>query len=376
MSNILFTGIDKDTTLGIDTSSVNVPKDQPFRGFHSIPHINNDDVHVIHFQHDSGGSGESHATGVRYGYWFAKGNYYVVYDDTLEIYLMREERDEQRYQAALSDAVSRGLVSEFPRIDEGNVWGQLSSEITWPMIESITPQSEDMKCDGTYAYVETSLVTAEESALLQKTLDVGNSTQPGSYENNAAEGSFSYTPIKFMSRAAIRPGHEMQDFHDKSFYLNDVILPQYMHNQWSRYIGELQYSFLNMLLLGNYGSSLQWHAMIDLVCRSSAVSTTRMAQLDTLVHAQIEILPQEYRDTLLSETMWQEAMGESLQHNNMPLTKSALQASGLLPRETDAGTADTVEWDSDGEGARYLNIEGSDSDADDGPVVVSRVTYR
>ncbi|GMM55455.1 U5 snRNP complex subunit [Maudiozyma humilis] len=370
MSNILFSDLDHATTLGIDTLSINVPADRPLGGIRDIPHANDTDVHVIHFQHGGAQSGSSG----RYGYWFARGNYYVVYDASLESYVLREERDPQRYAAALRAAEARGGVGAYPRVDAGEVlWCELSSELTWPVVQSLTRQSPERTQEGRCVYVETGLVTAEESALLQRVLH--------SEESNVnPDGGFEYTPIRFMSREAIRPGHEMEDYGDKSHYLNAIVLGQHMRGEWTRYIAELQYAFLNMLLLGNYGSSLQWHALVDLVCRSAAVPAERVTALDALVSAQLHVLPQEYRDTLLNEGMWVHAVQRSLQREHLPLTREALRTCGISPAEGGENEDDNEDNDDaypDTQSAQYLNIEGpSDSEDEDGPVVVSRVTYR
>jgi len=253
MSNILFTNIVVDVIIGIDLGSFHVVKDQPFKGIVNIPHVNDTDLHVIHFQHvvknqDQNETNED--SGLRYGYWITHGSYYVVYNEGQELYEIFQEDDSVKYELAMKDYIERNMVSEYPKIDEGNRWGILSNKINWPLVKTIVFPKYRHGKEERFVFVDSSMTTWEENELLRRTLIKDghyNSDNDGDNDgDNDKNRLFHYSPIKFKSKEAMRDDYKMEDFQDKSYYFNEIIIKQKFKGKEFNYIGELQYSYLNM----------------------------------------------------------------------------------------------------------------------------------
>ncbi|CAI4056028.1 hypothetical protein SUVZ_02G0430 [Saccharomyces uvarum] len=311
MNSIPFTCIPIEVTIGIDQYSFNVEANQPFQGIKDIPI---DHVHVVHFQHVDDSS-------MRYGYWFdgRTGNYYIQYDFNDGIYKMVEEENNSKFENIVRDYKERQMMISYPRIDEDDTWCNLTEFVRMDKIRELIKQSENK-----FSYVDSSMTTLQENELLKSSLQKAGSTMESENEDEYAH-CFDYTVTKFKSREAIRPGHEMEDFLDRSYYFNVVMLQGAFQNSFDAYFGELQFAFLNAMFFGNYGSSLQWHAMVELICSSSSVPNIMLNKLDDLLYFQIKTLPEQYSDILLNEHVWNTCLYSSFQKQNLLNTKGIME---------------------------------------------------
>ncbi|KAG0669108.1 hypothetical protein C6P45_004049 [Maudiozyma exigua] len=381
MSNILFVDITIEVTIGIDLGSFHVRQNQPFKGIVNIPHIKNDSMHVIHFQH--GSTTENDNGGLRYGYWFSQGNYYIKYNETEELYEMFQEIDNDKYNLNMQEYLNRNMVSEYPRIDEENNWGTVTDEVNWSLVNKIVDNGT-LKEQKHIKYVDSSMTTLEENEVLQKKLNRG-STETKS-NNLPHENVFRYTRIQFKSNKAIRSTHRMEDYNDKSYYLNNIIIRDDMKGQISQLVGELEFSFINSIIFGNYGSSLQWHNIIELLFRSSKVNTNIINKIDEIVSRQLTILPSGYKDILINETLWQAFFQGSFQGSfqmaNVPRIRQKLIENHIIEENNTQKMVDDQEQDEQEEyideaennNTYYHNIDSSDDD-EDGPTIVGGIYY-
>ncbi|AAS54866.2 AGR376Wp [Eremothecium gossypii ATCC 10895] len=337
-----------DTVIGIDRYSFTLRQGQPFHGFKAIPR--HQPFHVIHFQH-----GED---GVRYGYWLsAADDSYIAlsYSADQEQYVPEEQPAcEPHLVTEKRLAACQQLMVSYPKVDEDDMWHQLTQYMRWADMRRWVDEGGS---GAPFAYVDSSVTTAEENSMLNAALARTPSTRP---RDCLEQHMLRYTPIHFKSTAAIRPDHRMQDYLDRSFYLNHVILPHYHDNSFASLLGELQFAFLNAMLFCNYGSSLQWHALVELVCTASCVTAAQLAQLDALLAAQLDALPAEYHDSLLNEQVWLRCV----------LTDGPEPPAARLPRA--AHRAAVIFPDDPGSDA---SAEPPDSDDSDGPAVAGRVSY-
>ncbi|CAI4245075.1 ADM_collapsed_G0001230.mRNA.1.CDS.1 [Saccharomyces cerevisiae] len=310
MNTVPFTSAPIEVTIGIDQYSFNVKENKPFHGIKDIP-IGH--VHVIHFQHADNSS-------MRYGYWFdcRMGNFYIQYDPKDGLYKMMEERDGAKFENIVHNFKERQMMVSYPKIDEDDTWYNLTEFVQMDKIRKIVRKDENQ-----FSYVDSSMTTVQENELLKSSLQKAGSKMEAKNEDDPAH-SLNYTVINFKSREAIRPGHEMEDFLDKSYYLNTVMLQGIFKNS-SNYFGELQFAFLNAMFFGNYGSSLQWHAMIELICSSATVPKHMLDKLDEILYYQIKTLPEQYSDILLNERVWNICLYSSFQKNSLHNTEKIME---------------------------------------------------
>ncbi|AQZ10843.1 AAR2 (YBL074C) [Zygosaccharomyces parabailii] len=282
-----------DVVVGIDNATFQLRKGQPFAGIKNIP----PGIHVVHWGDDS----------MRYGYWFdSKQKYYIRYNEAFELVKLTDD-------AAHDLGAASHLQFMVPCPDDES-WRDLSRYVSQEQVHSITG-------DAT-GYADSSMTSLEEAELLHETLSRGHEARTAT---TGTEPKFHYHPIKFKSRQAIRSDHRQEDFLDKSYYLNDVLLSQFYGHRFDRLLGELQFAFLNAMVFGNYGSSLQWHSFIELICLSSRVSADTIARLDKVLALQLESLQQEYVDFLLSPTVWDRILYKSFHGDQLRHTRQALE---------------------------------------------------
>ncbi|CCF60539.1 hypothetical protein KAFR_0K01850 [Kazachstania africana CBS 2517] len=345
MSDILILEIPRGLTIGIDTFSLEVKAKQPIYGISKIP----SGIHVIHFQHDE----------LRYGYWFTHGNFIIKWNTETELYEMCEEKDLVKFENSLNDYISRNLVLKYPSIDE---WFRLIEYIDWVQVCHIMGGKE--KEGATVFYSDSSMSTAEETEILRKRLKNSNDDD---------DKIFDYTTVRFKSREAIRSDHQMEDFLDKSYYFNEIIMKKRFHGKISMYLGELQFAYLNSILFGNYGSSLQWHNLIELICGSSIVDTEYMSKLDSTLSVELKILPIEYIDILINDDMWIRSLNKSFQKERLPLTKREMQLK--KPEFVNNSREGESEEEEDPYDRSFLLQEEDDSEDEYKPTVVSGIYY-
>ncbi|KAL3229285.1 A1 cistron-splicing factor AAR2 [Nakaseomyces bracarensis] len=290
MYHVLFNAIECEVDIGINHFSFHVKAGQPFGGIHSI-NSGSKDVDIIHFQHGEG---------VRYGYWLNPGQlYYCTYNTETEQYELFEDTDEERYDARFHELQKRGLLVQYPRIDENNIWDELTNYVKWDTISRIY----DVPKGTHFAHMDSSMSTVEESERLRTHID-------GTTEN---ENPLNYTLVNFKSNEALRPEHRMHDFYDKSYYLYEVVLQRAsMLGSLNNYLSELQVSFLNCIMFANYGSSMQWHNLVELLLSSDRFD--RFEELDELLTTEFQNFPQDYVDMLVNTECWTRMMSTHQSH--------------------------------------------------------------
>lgn len=356
--NVFVDSVPTDLIIGIDFYSFNLSKNHPFHGIKNIPLESN--FHIIYFQHND--------NGMRYGYWFTKDfDSYIVfhYDPVSELYepvLISGEDGKQNKEARLRSCSH--LMLSYPDGERSEIWITLTCYMKW---HDILYWVDESSPDSPFAYVDSSITTSEENSMLYKTMRNQSNTSRQIVAPER-EPVLKYTPICFKSPEAIRFSHKTSDYLDKSWYLNHVILTRYHYNSYYSLLGELQFSFLNALLFSNYGSSLQWHNIIELLCRSTDLKPTELGPLDLLLAAQLKILPFEYTETLLNVKVWVTCMfptNSTLPYHvkSLPLTLEAIEK--ILPDEA----FDSIENNS-------LHSTNSDTDDEFQPVVANKVCYR
>ncbi|CEP60258.1 U5 snRNP complex subunit AAR2 LALA0_S01e06590g [Lachancea lanzarotensis] len=357
--------VDKAVTFGIDLYSFEVKPDQIFHGFKNIPR--HPHIHVVHFQHCN--------DGVRYGYFFESDSAKSVqfeYDAAREIFVPRTiETEQQKTDAYNKFRELNPFMVPYPSIDEEDTWKVLTDHIKMLDVRHIA------SCSEPYVYMDSAITTKEEEGILSRALAsngdrIADTTRSG-------DPVLKYTPIVFKSKDALRDNFKMHDFFDKSYYLNDVVLARYHHNSIFSLLGELQCAFLNAMLFGNYGSSLQWHNVVELIAMSSAVSSKALLQLDALLARQLAVVPDFYADMLLNEDAWVRIL-TSLHHKHaLDRTRGAVYK--LWPHLDDpddndnggeSGISHVLVDDDDNV---LHNMGDSDPDSDE-PMVVEKVIYR
>lgn len=374
MSNILCNNISRDVTIGIDLFSFEVAKNQPFHGIVNIPHFSDADAHVIHFQHKLGYNGTEDDTGLRYGYWFTKGDYYFIFNEDSETFEMFEESDEIKYNNARREYANQKTILQYPKIEEQNDWDIISNFINWRSVYCIA------NCDNSLAntkivYVDSSMSTIEESKLLEKTLKQESDQK---YDGKI----FHYTEINFKTSEAIRDNYQMEDYLDKSYYFNAVILKKKYNNKIENYFGEMQFSYLNAILFGNYGSSLQWHTMIELICKSSKIELNILKIMDEILSTELRLLPIEYSDILINDKMWINIFDSSFHKDDLPLTEKTLKEKNIIQDSTNSNDHPDSDNGIDDGGNHsdvsfiYHGLDSSDEEDEYKPTVVSGIYYR
>lgn len=373
MINILFSDIPIAVTVGLDHYSFDVVKGQIFNGIIEIIQ----GLHNIHFQHG----------GVRYGYWIHQGsNYYVQYNGDTESFELKIEEDTTKYENILESFKQRGTVVTYPKMQDGDMWTPLIQYIKWDQIIKIT------RSNSPVVFVDSSMTTREENEALRNVLKnralKENDGDPRVENNN--EPYLEYTPIKLKSKAAIRKGHEMEDYIDKTYYFNEVIVKEYYNGRLNLYYSELQFAYMNTILFGNYGSSLQWHSMIEVFCfvkeirNENGTDNDVIHIIDKILSQQLTMLPEEYVETLLNEAMWHKCLLDSYQGPKLLKTREIIkkELSHLLRNsQIDYIANDKVDR---GEEEDYIREDDeimlppidSDNEENDGPMVVERLIYR
>lgn len=285
-----------DLTVGIDHFSFQVKAGNQFCGIKGIP----DGVHVIHISSNTDDD-------VRYGYWFSDSRgLYMRHDSANEVFQLLIEPDHDKYYRMFQ--MGNHLMVNYPQIDETN-WPELTNFISMDQIETIV--------DSRPPYVDSSMTTQEEARILTK--KIGRTAS----DTNAP---FKFTEINFKSLDAIRPNCRMIDYLDKSYYLNHVIVACQLKGHINRLLGELQFAFCVALLFGNYGCSMQWHNIVELIAFSSGLSPAFAETCDKIFAQQLLTLPPEYTDTLLNTELWARCLDRSQQRDNLTRTRQAYES--------------------------------------------------
>ncbi|QLG74828.1 hypothetical protein HG535_0H01550 [Zygotorulaspora mrakii] len=289
-----------DLRITIDFNSFEVRSGNLFGGIKYLSH----GIHLISF-----GFADSEDA-ARYGYWFEIGpeyEYYCIeFDQQSGLFKLVSVFDRAKFEEK-SRKIHPFMVS-YPQIEDlDSSWSSFTNYIHKDQIRGILNNNS--------GYMDSSMTSLEEIKWLRTKLN----QQPSN-----DEPFFNYTVIKFKSSDAIRDDHKMEDFLDKSYYLNNKIIKRDYQGHLNRLFGELQFSFLSVLLFGNYGSSLQWHNLIELICFSSEVDANTIKRIDQCVSLQLKRLSDEH-SILLNEDMWKRCFASSFHCNDLPRIKEAIE---------------------------------------------------
>lgn len=333
---ILLSSVPPGTQIQIDTSSFVVPENTPFYGIKNI----SDSIHLLQFQLPDN---------QHYGYWlnfesFNEGpNVFIGnYDTTKDHIVLNEEviPDDRLNE------YRNFMVNYIVRKD----WKSISNPLLWSNIRDLMRNSSSTIIYGNAIYIDPSITTQEELEYVNKQI---KNTE------NKSEEFISYSKIQFKSREAIRKGHEMQDFNDKSYYLNHVILGKRI-STINFYLSELSFAFINMLMMGNHGSALQWHSMCELIFMCDELSPKFIEQFDNILKKQWTMMTVDHTVHLINWEAWQTChkRDQTLKHHQGLWTAMDEQGWGNIIAEEE-------------EEPLLLDSE----DDEDKPVVVGRVEY-
>lgn len=348
MYHVLFSAIEKEVDIGINHFSFHVKAGQPFGGIHSIS-SGSTEVDILHFQSNDG---------MRYGYWLSPGfRYYCQYNSETELYEVLEDPDESRYCSKFRELQQKQLLVQYPKVDENDTWTELTRYINWRTVSRVynLPNKQHK------AFMDSSMSTVEEAERLKDRLP--DSKFP----------VLEYTRINFKSREAIRSDHVMHDFHNRSYYLFEVILPRMFQGSIYHYFSELQVSYLNTVLFANYGSSMQWHNLVELLLTSE--SFNQYSLLDELLLAEFQNFPEEYISTLINAECWTRLIAHHHHHHtNLPQLANYFKQNPLLPFQPPSDDNDDEEIDPYQSGDSIgMNATSED---DDGPAIISGVYHQ
>ncbi|CDO95024.1 unnamed protein product [Kluyveromyces dobzhanskii CBS 2104] len=352
--NIFLDNVPAGTTVGVDLNHFQLPASKPFHGFKYLPKYNGNTIHILHFQSDE--------TGIRYGYWINSEHHrYAVfqYDPVRE--LMVPQPDVSNEEATYRFEQCQHLMIEYPENEDSEQWKQLVEFIRW---KEVRVWCESEYNHESYVYVDSSMTSTEEANILQKRI---GDTQQSMILAPTTECTLGYTPIRFKHPDSMRPEFKMHDFLDKSWYLTHVILTRYHYSNMTSLFGELQFSYLNSIIFANYGSSLQWHNIIELICFSDCLAEQKygqvMGKLDSLLCVQMNRLPEEYEDFLINTQLMQSCVKNSTVP--LPAWKKLAKEKFLGETESEAEAADPD-----------VEYEAASSDEDEyAPTVASQLIY-
>lgn len=315
-------------TVSINQWSFDVSSGTPFCGVKNVPSDTPVFMHVI----PSGASTEN-TPPCDEGFWLSGENLWyslVVSDSNIVCQRMDFEPNPSQW----------AFMVQYTGSAE---WEQLTAQLKWSQMQEI------MGSSGAVLSLSSSTPTVEEKEYVDRLLKTHEAA-------NITDIHLQYTPIRFKSREAIRPGHERNDFTDKSYYSTFLL-----QNKWkskSRFIGELQLCFLHVALLGNYGSSLQWHSMLSLAIESVSNPPIPIAELDDILAKQLHCIPDVYMEALANILEWRKWFRS--RGDELPKTLNLI--TERFPDVLD--TTDDEEDEKD-----------DDQSSEDAPTVVQSVTY-
>lgn len=297
-TTLILEGVPKDASgkwlIGIDTQFFNVT--DLLHGIKLIP----EGVHLFHYSVPVSPTEDTKrtpdepfaASSLRHAFWFEcrDGDILLArWDSELErlVFVNPEDTiEELNYTKALSNLGELyTLMVTYPE-DPGK-WLGLTNFIDFELIQDLLPLATE-----TYSgEISTIMSSREENMVLLDTLKSKNPTQQYEEQSNS---ELKYTIFEFKRPKDASQGVEdiTTNYLDKSWYLEEL----YAHDM-EFLLGEMQVSFLNFVLLGNFCSGIHWCNMLKLVLmlakfmiRSQAFS---LKFLDVLKD-QLHILPKEY----------------------------------------------------------------------------------
>lgn len=284
--------------IGIDTQFFNI--NQIFRGIKLIP----TGIHLFHYsvpsesrktKDDKFTSEEIMSSSSRYGFWFeCKDNDVLIlrWDETserLNIIDPQKEEEQLNYSKCLTSIGDiYSMMVCYPE-NEQAWFKNLTNYIDFELIQEFVPSYNDMYSDE----ITSMMPSKEENMVLLDALEKANPQALSSFEDQTNK-ELRYTIIQFkINKEKTETVRERtENYLDKSWYLN-----QLYGNDIELMLGELQLSFINFVILGNFCSGLQWLNILRLILMSTKFMISRQRVslnfLTTFQH-HLEKLPNEY----------------------------------------------------------------------------------
>lgn len=284
--------------MGIDTQFFNI--NNIFRGIKLIPA----GIHLFHYSIPPNNENQQSSVPLseaimssssRFGIWFdCKDNDVLIlrWDDAserLSIIDPKKDEEELNYSRCLSiiGDIYPFMVS-YP--ENALKWfNSLINYIDFEVIQEFVPCDNDM-----YSGDITSMMPSkEENMVLIDALEKANPKALSSLEDQT-DKELKYTIIQFkINKENTESVEEVtENYLDKSWYLN-----QLYGNDIELMLGELQLSFINFVILGNFCSGLQWLNILRLILMSKKfIKSSQKVALDflTIFQNHLEQLPKEY----------------------------------------------------------------------------------
>ncbi|EGV64483.1 hypothetical protein PSN45_004793 [Yamadazyma tenuis] len=291
-TTVIFHGVPNDTTnwlVGIDTKFFTI--NQLLKGIKLIP----DGIHFIHYSLPSIKSNDTNAatsSSIRYGRWIECDNSVTVlyWNSDLEKFDIVDDKNVpealnySKYTQNLGEIYS--LTVAYPE-DEA-IWNGLISAIDLEIISDLV----SLKSDSYSKEVNTITPSTEENTILSNQLKSKDPTRE--LDPNLISGSeIQFTILNFkQKRDNVSLEQISQDYLDKSWYLEETF-----GHDTDFVLGELQLSFVQFIILGNFCSGLQWLNTLKLLSMSKTfIVANKSFSLKFLrsFKLQLESIPAEY----------------------------------------------------------------------------------
>lgn len=292
-NNIDFGGLLKGCTLGIDLLFFNV--NDLVKGIKLIT----PGLHLLHYSLNLKAAEEYKATNntlnftdeVRYGYWFdSKENDVLIVqwnDDLkrLEFVHMLDETEQLNVTKCLNELGNLyPMMITYP--ENGNDWSHLTNFLNFDIVEDyiscLQPGITVELCSSSASYEEN-----------LEDIEITNQRVPLNSKNLINHDELRYTVIDLRKSAKDRDMNKVTNsFLNKTWYLREI----YNGNKYL-ILAEVQLTFLNFILLGNFSSCLQWLKLLKLLLMCSSLLKTEMQYSFDFLKAfrsQLRVLPEEY----------------------------------------------------------------------------------
>ncbi|ANB11309.1 hypothetical protein AWJ20_4113 [Sugiyamaella lignohabitans] len=278
---------------------------------------------------------------------------------------------------------------------EGSNWPVLTDRITLRVAESVLPSTGIVTSSSTSKEENELLLKslrdsaaariAQETDLAQKKAGQEGSSSAGPIPSSVEEDRIikslvdqNTEELKFTEldlRKTWKTGATGRDVtlnsFDKSWYLNNTV------KVFGDLLGELQLSYVLMVIFANFSGAQQWKKITELVlrCRSDvAVHPQRYIEFFNIVYHQIKACPVEYIDEFLEKSFLQKSFGHfrrllvsSGTSQLEPALKIAPQVKAAADRVFDTLRVSGVPIPFLREGDE---VDSEDEDDEDKPVVV------
>lgn len=289
--------------IGIDSQFFTVNK--LLKGIKLIP----EGLHFFHYsiplnqnkdgKHDST-SQELVSLSLRYGYWFEciDNDVFIIRWDSEEEKLImsnsreRKDESEQLNHSRVIDSIGDhySFMVEYP--ENSHKWfNDLINYIDFEILMEFLPYDG---FDEVYMKdINTMTPSKEENMILLETL---TSKDPSKRFDDQSNNELKYTIIQFKINKPSSGDSSIEqitsNFLDKSWYLDELY-----GNDLDLLLGELQLSFINFIILGNFCSGLQWCNILKLI--SMSLSFIKRHQTFTLnflkiFETHLQTIPSEY----------------------------------------------------------------------------------